>query len=141
MKEVLQTCIPIVVGALIAIVPTITEKIFEQRKDKAEKQRQKKQELYVELISLFNEVMKTQCESEALEQLRDRVNLVSITGSVEVVKTLNEYVATWGAETVEEQNKKYSELLKAMRVDVGIDKRLNKEFPEIGVININVKNS
>lgn len=141
MIEVLQTCIPIVVGALIAIVPTIVEKIFEQRKDKAEKQRQKKQELYVEMISLFNEVMKTQCESEALEQLRNRVNLVSIIGSVEVVKTLNEYIATWGAKTVEEQNKKYSELLKAMRVDVGIDKRLNKEFPEIGVININVKNS
>lgn len=56
--EVLKTCIPIIVGALIAIIPTMIEKFSERKYDQYEKQRQDKQKMYVELISLFSKVLK-----------------------------------------------------------------------------------
>lgn len=138
MVEILKTCIPIIIGALIAIIPTMVEKIFERKNDKLEKQQQEKLELYVEIITLFNKVLKDPREGETLDLLRNRINLVSIIGSVEVVKCLNEYIDTWGIVEKNVQNKKYCELLKAMRVDVGIDKTINKEFPTIGLRDINV---
>lgn len=141
MVEILKTCIPIVVGALIAIIPTMVDKAFERKNDKTERQQQMKQELYVELISLFNKVLKRQCEGDDLDLLRNHINLISIIGSVEVVKNLNEYIDTWGESTAEVQSEKYCNLIKAMRVDVGIDKTINDEFPLIGLRDINVKNS
>ena len=51
--------------------------------------------MYVELISLFSRVLKNQCKSVDLDILRDRINLISITGSIEVVKALNDYIDTW----------------------------------------------
>lgn len=139
MIEILQSCIPIIVGALIAIVPTLIEKRSEQKNDRAERLRDKKKELYVELVTLFGKVLKEQHNSEELDMLRNRINLISITGSAAVVKTLNEYIDTWGSTSGEEQNRKYSELLKVMRVDLGIDKMLNEDFPEIGLRYISVK--
>lgn len=139
MIEVLQSCIPIIVGALIAIVPTMIEKRSEQKNDRAENLRAKKQELYVELITLFGKVLKEQHNSDELDMLKNRINLISITGSAMVVKALNEYIDTWGNADGEEQNKKYSDLLKVMRVDLGIDKKLNEDFPEIGLRDISVK--
>lgn len=56
--DVLKTCIPIIVGALIAIVPSITEKLISNKYEHKEKQQQEKQELYIELISLFSRVLK-----------------------------------------------------------------------------------
>lgn len=140
MIEILQSCIPIIVGALIAIVPTLIEKRSEQKNDRAERLRDKKQELYVELVTLFGKVLKEQHNSEELDMLRNRINLISITGSAAVVKALNEYIDTWGSTSGEEQNRKYSELLKVMRVDLGIDKKLNEDFLEIGLRDISVKN-
>lgn len=46
--DVLKTCIPIIVGALIAIVPSITEKLISNKYEHKEKQQQEKQELYIE---------------------------------------------------------------------------------------------
>lgn len=140
MIEILQNCVPIVVGALIAIVPTLIEKRSEQKSERAENLREQKQELYVELISLFGKVLKNQHDDNELDMLKNRINLISITGSAEVVKALNEYIDTWGNVDGEEQNKKYCVLLKVMRVDLGIDKKLNEDFPEIGLRDISVKN-
>lgn len=139
MVDVLKTCIPIIVGALIAIVPTMVEKCFERKNNKTEKQHQEKQQMYVELISLFSKVLKNQCIGTELDLLRDRINLISITGSVEVVDALNKYIDTWGTATGEEQNKKYCDLLKVIRKDLGIDKRINENFPQIGLRDINVR--
>ena len=47
--DVLKTCIPIIVGALIAIVPSITEKLISNKYEHKEKQQQEKQDLYIEL--------------------------------------------------------------------------------------------
>lgn len=90
MMEILQNCVPIVVGALIAIVPTLIEKRSEQKSERAENLREQKQELYVELISLFGKVLKNQNDDNELDMLKNRINLISITGSAEVVKSLNE---------------------------------------------------
>ena len=83
--EIVKTCIPIIVGALIAIVLTMIEKISERKHEQVEKQCQQKQEIYVELISLFSKVLKNQCDSDDLDTLRNRINLISITGSSDVV--------------------------------------------------------
>lgn len=137
--DIVKTCIPIIVGALIAIVPTIVEKNSEEKYKQTEKQYQQKQEMYVELISLFSKVLKNQCNSDDLDALRDRINLISITGSTDVVRALNAYIDTWGRASSEEQNEKYSELLKVIRVDLEVDKKLNEDFPQIGLRDINIK--
>lgn len=137
--EIVKTCIPIIVGALIAIVATMIEKISERKHEQVEKQCQQKQEMYVELISLFSKVLKNQCDSDDLDTLRNRINLISITGSSDVVRALNEYIDTWGKASSAEQNEKYSNLLKVIRVDLKVDKKLNEDFPQIGLRDINIK--
>lgn len=138
-EEVIKTCIPIIVGALIAIVPSIVEKQYNLKKEQSAKLQKEKQEMYLELISLISKVIKEQNNNSELEDLRNRINLVSITGSTAVVKTLNEYINTWGNSSGEIQNQKYTELLKAIRLDLQVDKKLNEEFPQIGVIDITIK--
>lgn len=138
-EEVIKTCIPIIVGALIAIVPSIVEKQYNLKKEQSAKLQKEKQEMYLELISLISKVIKEQNNNSELEDLRNRINLVSITGSTAVVKTLNEYINTWGNSSDEIQNQKYTELLKAIRLDLQVDKKLNEEFPQIGVIDITIK--
>lgn len=136
--DILKTSIPTIVGALIVIVPTMIEKFSDIKFDRIKQQRDKKQEMYVEIISLFSRVLKEGRSNTDVDQLRERINLISITGSVEVVKALNDYLDTWGKNTgVEDQ--KYCDLLKAMRVDLQVDSRLNTNFPEIGLRDINVK--
>ena len=137
--EIVKTCIPIIVGALIAIIPTMIEKSSERRHEFVEKRCQQKQEMYVELISLFSKVLKNQCDSVDLDTLRDRINLISITGSADVVRALNEYIDTWGKASSEEQNEKYSNLLQVIRVDLKNDKKRNEDFPKIGLRDINIK--
>lgn len=139
--EVVKTCVPIVIGALIAIIPTMIEKSSDRKHELVEKQGQQKQDMYVELISLFSKVLKNQNDNENISILRDRINLISITGSTDVVKALNEYIDTWGKASSEEQNEKYTNLLKVIRVDLKVDKKLNKDFPKIGLRDISIKNS
>lgn len=137
--EIVKTCIPIIVGALIAIIPTMIEKSSERKHELVEKRCQQKQEMYVELISLFSKVLKNQCDSVDLDTLRDRINLISITGSADVVRALNEYIDTWGKASSEEQNEKYSNMLQVIRVDLKVDKKRNEDFPKIGLRDINIK--
>lgn len=136
--EIIKICIPTIVGALIVIVPTMIEKFSDRKFNRIEQQQSKKQEMYVEIISLFSRVLKEERSNADLDQLRDRINLISITGSVEVVRALNEYIDTWG-EKPEKENQKYCDLLKAMRVDLKVDSRLSTDFPEIGLRNISIK--
>ena len=138
--EIVKTCVPIIVGALIAIIPTMIEKSSERRDKLAEEYNRKKQEMYVELISLFGKVLKNPGDNENLNILRDRINQISITGSADVVRALNEYIDTWGKESSEKQNEKYHDLLQVIRVDLGVDKRKDDNFPKIGLRDINVKN-
>lgn len=137
--EIVKTCIPIIVGALIAIIPTMIEKSSERKHELVEKRCQQNQEMYVELISLFSKVLKNQCDSVDLDTLRDRINLISITGSADVVRALNEYIDTWGKASSEEQNEKYSNMLQVIRVDLKVDKKRNEDFPKIGLRDINIK--
>ena len=67
--------------------------------------------------------------------------MISITGSINVVKSLNNYIDTWGKSSKEEQNKAYTELLRTIRVDLNIDKDKNVKFPEIGLRDININNA
>lgn len=56
--EILKTYVLIVVGALIAIIPTMIEKSSDRKHELVEKLGQQKQDMYVELISLFSKVLK-----------------------------------------------------------------------------------
>lgn len=103
MIGILQSCIPIIVGALIAIVPTLIEKCSEQKNNRVERVYDKKQELYVELVTLLGKVLKRQHNSNELDLLINHINLISVTGSVAVVKALHEYLDTWGSTSGEEQ--------------------------------------
>lgn len=137
----IKECIPIIVGALIAIVPSTIEKVLERKTQREENTSNKKQELYMELISLFGKVLKRTGPEEEynIDELRNKINLVSITGSTEVVTALNEYLDTWGKEDSLKQSEKYTELLKTLRVDLQVDKKINCEFPSIGLRDINIK--
>lgn len=109
------------------------------KQNRKEAQCQDKQEIYVELISLLGKVLKVQRDSEDLRVLQNRINLISITGSAEVVKALNDYIDTLSKAIGEEQNKKYCDLLKAIRVDLGVDKNINVDFPNIGLRDISIR--
>lgn len=139
MLELLKICMPIIVGALIAIIPTAVEKYLDRKNMKEEKRDKDKEEIYIELISLFSKVLKNQCNCDELDFLMNRINLISITGSIDVVKALNDYIDTWGKKDAEEQNNKYCYLLKVIRVDLGVDKIINNKFPRIGLRDINIK--
>ncbi|HAT4313743.1 TPA: hypothetical protein I9097_000996 [Clostridium perfringens] len=139
----IKQVIPIIVGALIAIVPNIVEKYYERKKQKEQSEYQRKQETYIELISLFDKILSNQrngfdMESE-VDKLRNIINMISITGSKEVIKALNDYIKTWGYSNVDIQTKYYTDLLKTIRVDLSIDKKIDVDFPEIGLIDINFK--
>lgn len=138
MMDVLKSCIPVVVGALVAIIPTLITKYLENKNQKEELIQKEKQELYLELISLFSKVLKYNSPDE-INTLIDRINHISITVSIDVVKALNDYIDSWSIEGKEGQNKKYSELLKVIRVDLQVDKHINKKFPMIGLRDITIK--
>lgn len=139
LTEILKTCIPIIVGALIAIVPSFAEKLISNKYEHKEKQQQEKQELYIELISLFTRVLKENRTERDLCLLRNKINLISITGSVDVVKALNEYIDTWGSASGELQNEKYKTLIQVIRKDLNVDKEINDNFPNIGLRDISAK--
>lgn len=139
LTEILKTCIPIIVGALIAIVPSFAEKLISNKYEHKEKQQQEKQELYIELISLFTRVLKENQTERDLCLLRNKINLISITGSVDVVKALNEYIDTWGSASGELQNEKYKTLIQVIRKDLNVDKEINDNFPNIGLRDISAK--
>ncbi len=145
--SIIRDVLPIIVGALIAIVPTMFEKHYEKKSQKEQKEQEEKQKMYTELISLFSKILSgekngyTEDSKKEVDMLRNMINMISITGSINVVKSLNNYIDTWGKSSKEEQNKAYTELLKTIRVDLNIDKDKNEKFPEIGLRDININNA
>lgn len=140
MLDSLISCIPTIIGALIVIIPTLINKIIEAKFQREQKLHLEKQTLYVDLITLLGSTLK-EPNKHNLDELREKVNLISITGSVDVVKALNDYIDTWGGKgDQEEQNQKFNQLLKTIRVDLEIDKKINKDFPDIGLRDINILN-
>lgn len=142
--DIIKQIIPIIVGALIAIVPTIVGKHYDIKSQKQHEERLSKQKMYVELISLFSKVLsgeKSGCIKDMEKEvdiLRDMINMISITGSTNVVKALNDYIDTWGKLDLDNQTKAYTELLKRIRVDLKVDKNINEDFPQIGLRDINI---
>lgn len=144
--SIIKDIIPIIVGALIVIIPNMIEKHYDRKIKKEQKQLEEKQKMYTELISLFGKVLSgerngyTENINKDLDILINMINMISITGSTNVVKVLNDYIDTWGKEEKDVQNKVYTELLKTIRVDLNIDKKLNEDFPKIGLRDINIVN-
>lgn len=60
LSDLLKTCIPIIMGALIAIIPTIINKKIEIKQKRDEQKFQDKQQRYIQLISLFTKVLRGQ---------------------------------------------------------------------------------
>lgn len=141
--DLLKTCIPTIVGALIVIIPTAINKKMELKQNREEQDFKDKQQKYTQLIMLFTKVLRGQKNNEFdetdVDELIDLINTINITGDVTVVKALNEYVQTWGRKESVYQNEAYSSLVKAIRTDLGVDKKENKDFPEIGLVEINIK--
>lgn len=142
LSDLLKTCIPIIIGALIAIIPTIINKKIEIKQKRDEQKFQDKQQRYIQLISLFTKVLRGQKNKEMkideLDELIKLINTINITENVEVVKALNDYVKTWGKTDEDIQNATYTMLVKAIRKDLCVNDEKNK-FPDIGLIEINIK--
>lgn len=144
MKETIESALLIVVGAMITVVPKLIEKYFDSKNKKKDQRQQKKTDTYLELIQLFGEVLYnlkySDIDDKTINKLRNNINMINITGNIDVVSSLNEYINTWGKENEEIQNQKYTELIKTIRVDLEIDKKINDDYPEIGLVDIKVKN-
>ena len=126
---------PVIVGALISIVPNMINKKIENKNKLKEDNRNIKLQNYVELIDLLTIVLKNQGVN--FEQIISKINIVNMIGSVEVVYTLNEYIQTWGGCTSQEdQNTIYFQLLIAMRKDIGIDEGDLSKLSTIGLLDI-----
>ena len=138
----IKNCIPTVIGALIVIVPTAINKRMEMKQKREEQKFQDKQQRYIQLISLFTKVLRGQnegiIEKENIEELIKLINTINITENIEVVKALNNYVNTWGKTDKMNQNAAYTLLIKTIRKDLYV-KDNNREFPDIGLIEINIK--
>ncbi len=141
--ELLKTCIPTIVGALIVIVPTAINKKMELKQDREEQNFKDKQQRYTQLITLFTRVLRGQknekFDEKDIDELINLINTINITGDLNVVKSLNEYVRTWGEKEEANQNVAYSSLVKAIRADLSVDEKEIKNFPEIGLVEINIQ--
>ena len=141
--ELLKTCIPTIVGALIVIVPTAINKKMELKQNREEQDFKDKQQRYTQLITLLTRVLRGQNNEEYdkkdFDELINLINTINITGDLNVVKSLNEYVQTWGKKEEADQNAAYSSLVKAIRADLSVDEKQIKNFPEIGLVEINIK--
>ncbi len=133
-------CIPIIVGALIAIVPSTIEKAYSNYTKRKNDLHEKKEKLYIELISILSKYVSTENIMEKKEyekKLGDYINIINITGDVKVVYALNDYVESWGKSgTKEEQAAKYTTFIKLVRKELGVTKRLEKDFPNLGLRHI-----
>lgn len=126
---------PVIVGALISIVPNMINKKIDNKNKLKEDNRNIKLQNYVELIDLLTIVLKN--PGVNFEQIISKINIVNMIGSVEVVYALNEYVKTWGGcASQEDQNTKYFQLLIAMRKDIGIDEGDLSRLSTIGLLDI-----
>lgn len=126
---------PVIVGALISIVPNMINKKIDNKNKLKEDNRNIKLQNYVELIDLLTIVLKN--PGVNFEQIISKINIVNMIGSVEVVYTLNEYIQTWwGFASQEDQNTKYFQLLIAMRKDIGIDEGDLSKLSTIGLLDI-----
>ncbi len=143
--ELLKTCIPTIVGALIVIVPTTINKKMEMKQEREAQYFREKQQSYTRLIMLLTKVLRGQKEEnysdDDLDELINIINAINITGDLHVVKALDAYLKTWGKEEKDDQNKAYSELVKAIRIDLDINDKQYKEFPDIGLVEIRIKSN
>lgn len=141
-SDLLKTCVPAIIGALIAIIPTAIKKRMEIMQKREEQKFQDKKQRYIKLISLFTKVLRGQKDKKFdkndVDELIDLINTISITENLEVVKALNDYIGTWGKTDDTTQNSSYTLLVKAIRKDLDINDD-GKQFPNIGLIELNLK--
>lgn len=141
-NDLLKTCVPAIIGALIAIIPTAIKKRMEIMQKREEQKFQDKKQRYIKLISLFTKVLRGQKDKKFdkndVDELIDLINTISITENLEVVKALNDYIGTWGKTDDTTQNSSYTLLVKAIRKDLDINDD-GKQFPNIGLIELNLK--
>lgn len=141
--DLLNTCVPTIVGALIVIIPTAINKKMELKQNREEQDFKDKQQRYTKLITLFIKVLRWEksgkYDNADIDELIGLINTISITGNIEVVEALDKYVKTWGKEGKDDQNKAYSELVKAIRKDLCVDEKDIKNFPEIGLVEVNLQ--
>ena len=136
MIDIIKTCVPIIVGALIAIIPNAIERHSARVLETKKANLARKQELYTKLIFQLESVLNKPESAYNRNELRNCINNISIVGSIGVVNALKEYLNSWGT-TGDNQNKKYNTLLREIRTDISVDRKKERRYPEIGIININ----
>ncbi|MBQ8138280.1 MAG: hypothetical protein IJ195_02355 [Lachnospiraceae bacterium] len=137
MIDIIKTCVPIIVGALIAIIPNAIERYSTRVIETKKANLARKQELYTKLIFQLETVLNKPDSEYNRNELRNCINNISIIGSIGVVNALKKYLDSWG-NAGEDQNKKYNALLREIRRDICIDKKKERRYPEIGMINIDL---
>ena len=136
-NELMIVLLPVIVGALITIIPNLVSKCIEAKSKIDESNRNLKINTYTQLINMMASFLKNQSDEMLYLQLVNIINTVNLIGSSEVVIALKNYMDTWGKENNQfEQNKNYDVLLKALRKDLKI-KGWNISTDEpIGLIDV-----
>lgn len=134
MREGIISIIGVIVGSLITIIPEAYKRKSEYKIKKMEALHASKQEQYTELIKLLSRIQAGDCDLNDVDLLRDRINLISLSCDYSVAVALQEYYKSWGKG--KDQDEKCSNLIKAMRVDLGVDKEIMDDAPEIGLIDV-----
>lgn len=142
MKELLKTIIPLIIGSLIVVVPNLIEKYFDMKNKSLSEEKLLKQETYNKLINLLTYTLanKGNDENEEIKKNKDElaciINKIYMTGNELVVENLENYLLSWSKCDEEIQREKFTKLVQAIRLDIGRDKKLNKNFPIIGIKKI-----
>ena len=120
-NELIIVLLPVIVGALITIIPNLVSKYIEAKTKIDESNRNLKINSYTQLITVMALFLKNQRDKRLYLELVNIINTVNLIGSSEVVIALQKYIETWGKENNQfDQNKNYYELLKALRKDLKI---------------------
>ena len=136
MFEYINGYLLVILGSVVTLIPQIVDKFFELRKERERDKYNSKQERYVKLISLLSTATDPYFSGTEKEELGRQINLINITGSLEVVNALNSYLRAWTSGDKSKQQEPYRRLIKAIREDLEIEKRKNKDIPDVELWNI-----
>lgn len=136
-NELIIVLLPVIVGALITIIPNLVSKYIEAKSKIDETNRNLKINTYTQLITVIAYFLKNQSDEMLNLELVNIINTVNLIGSSEVVIALQKYMKTWGKENNQfDQNKNYDVLLKALRKDLKIKGWNISSNEPIGLIDV-----
>lgn len=93
-NELIIVLLPVIVGALITIIPNLVSKYIEAKSKIDETNRNLKINTYTQLITVIAYFLKNQSDEMLNLELVNIINTVNLIGSSEVVIALQKYMKT-----------------------------------------------